>query len=123
MPIPRIDLKVGDTLFVKDIEQVITNIVHAYGPDGDSMRLDCMDPLMAQTITQLILRLKRKLRKTSIVVTHDVRLAERVADRIVMLCEGRVCFFGSPMEWAASGESEVANFRSLDAMPGGAGSV
>ena len=44
----RIDLKIGDTLFVKDIELVITNIVHAYGPDGDSMRLDCMDPLMAQ---------------------------------------------------------------------------
>jgi len=76
-----------------------------------------VDPLMAATITALILRLKEKFRKTSIVVTHDVRLAERVADRLVMLCDGRVCFFGTAEEWQASADPEVESFRTLDAMP------
>jgi phospholipid/cholesterol/gamma-HCH transport system ATP-binding protein len=77
-----------------------------------------VDPLMAQTITDLILRLKEKYHKTSIVVTHDVRLAERVADRLVMLCQGRVCFFGTQEEWRNSDDPEVEAFRSLDALPG-----
>jgi len=76
-----------------------------------------VDPLIAQTITALIERLKEKFRKTSIVVTHDVRLAERVADRLVMLEQGRVAFFGTPGEWQASSDPEVEAFRSLDAMP------
>lgn len=76
-----------------------------------------VDPIMAATVTALILRLKEKFKKTSIVVTHDVRLAERVADRIVMLSEGRVCFFGTPEEWKSSADEEVINFRTLDAMP------
>lgn len=77
-----------------------------------------VDPLMAQTITDLILRLKEKYHKTSIVVTHDVRLAERVADRMVMLCQGRVSFFGTQEEWRNSHDPEVEAFRSLDALPG-----
>lgn len=78
-----------------------------------------VDPLMAQTITGLILRLKEKYRKTSVVVTHDVRLAERVADRLVMLHQGRVAFFGTPPEWQASQDPEVEAFRALDALPKG----
>jgi phospholipid/cholesterol/gamma-HCH transport system ATP-binding protein len=77
-----------------------------------------VDPLMAQTITALILRLKEKFHKTSIVVTHDVRLAERIADRLVMLHQGRVAFFGAPEEWQASSDPEVEAFRLLDALPG-----
>jgi phospholipid/cholesterol/gamma-HCH transport system ATP-binding protein len=77
-----------------------------------------VDPLMAQTITGLIERLKEKYHKTSLVVTHDVRLAERVADRIVLLHQGRVAFFGTPEEWRTSREPEVEAFRALDTMPG-----
>jgi len=77
-----------------------------------------VDPLMAQTITELIRRLKEKFHKTSIVVTHDVRLAERVADRMVMLYGGRVAFFGTPAEWRASADPEVERFRALDTLPG-----
>lgn len=76
-----------------------------------------VDPLMARTITELILRLKERLHKTSVVITHDVRLAERVADRLVMLHEGRVAFFGPPAEWQASRVPEVESFRALDALP------
>jgi len=81
-----------------------------------------VDPLMAQTITRLILRLKERYHKTSVLVTHDVRLAERVADRLVMLEQGKVAFFGTPEEWAASAEPEVERFRALDALPGPAAS-
>ncbi|MDA2913354.1 ATP-binding cassette domain-containing protein [Acidobacteriia bacterium AH_259_A11_L15] len=77
-----------------------------------------VDPLMAQMITALILRLKERFHKTSVVVTHDVRLAERVADRLVMLHQGRVAFFGTPEEWQRSNQPEVESFRSLDALPG-----
>lgn len=79
-----------------------------------------VDPLMAATITGLILRLKEKFHKTAIVVTHDVRLAERVADRLVMLHQSRVAFFGTPAEWQASDNPEVESFRTLDMLPGAA---
>lgn len=76
-----------------------------------------VDPLMAQTITKLILRMKEKFQKTAVVVTHDVRLAEQVADRMVMLHQGRVAFFGTPTEWQASSQPEVERFRALDTLP------
>ena len=96
-------------------------IARALASDPDCILYDepttNVDPLMAQTITSLMTRLKDRFRITSVVVTHDVRLAERVADRLVMLHEGQVAFFGSPGEWAASKVDEVIQFRSLDAMP------
>lgn len=99
-------------------------IARALASDPDCILYDepttMVDPLMAQTITDLILRLKERFHKTSVVVTHDVRLAERVADRMVMLHRGRVAFFGTPAEWQRSEEPEVENFRSLDALPGAA---
>ncbi|HSC77496.1 MAG TPA: ATP-binding cassette domain-containing protein, partial [Candidatus Acidoferrales bacterium] len=99
-------------------------IARALASDPDCILYDepttNVDPLMAQTITGLILRLKEKLHITSVVVTHDVRLAERVADRLVMLHEGRVAFFGTPEEWQASEVDEVERFRALDTLPGAA---
>ncbi len=99
-------------------------IARALASDPDCILYDepttNVDPLMAQTITSLILRLKEKLHITSVVVTHDVRLAERVADRLVMLHEGRVAFFGTPEEWQASDVDEVERFRALDTLPGAA---
>ena len=97
-------------------------IARALASEPDCLLYDepttMVDPLMAQTITGLILRLKEKYKKTAIVVTHDVRLAERVADRLVMLHKSRVAFFGTPQEWKASPEPEVEQFRALDALPG-----
>src|SRR5579863_3931636 len=54
-----------------------------------------VDPLMAQLLGDLIKRLKLQLNLTSIVVTHDMRLAQKLADRIVFLHEGRAIFFGT----------------------------
>src|SRR5260370_23223449 len=52
------------------------------------------DPLMAQLLGDLIKRLKIQLNLTSIVVTHDMRLSKKLADRVVFLHEGRAIFFG-----------------------------
>src|SRR2546430_10800079 len=54
-----------------------------------------VDPLMAQLLGDLIKRLKIQLNLTSIVVTHDMRLAKKLADRVVFLHEGRAIFFGT----------------------------
>lgn len=49
-----------------------------------------LDPMRADTINELILKLQRGLGVTSVVVTHDMKSAYKVADRIVMLHEGRI---------------------------------
>jgi phospholipid/cholesterol/gamma-HCH transport system ATP-binding protein len=63
-----------------------------------------VDPLMAQLLGDLIKRLKFQLHLTSIVVTHDMRLAKKLADRVVFLHEGKAIFFGpySEMEQVPS---------------------
>jgi phospholipid/cholesterol/gamma-HCH transport system ATP-binding protein len=73
-----------------------------------------VDPLMAQSVGDLILKLKRETGLTSIVVTHDMRLARKLADRIVFLVEGRVAFFGPASELDAAPESVIQDFIQLD---------
>ena len=69
-----------------------------------------VDPLMSQHIVELIGRLKRQLRLTSVVVTHDTRLAKKVADRIVFLENGQVTFFGTVEELPACTDAQVQEF-------------
>ncbi len=73
-----------------------------------------VDPLMAQTVGDLILKLKRQRGLTSIVVTHDMRLARKLADRVVFLIEGRVAFFGPTREMKDSPEPVIQDFIELD---------
>ena len=73
-----------------------------------------VDPLMAQLLGDLISRLKVQLHLTSIVVTHDMRLARKLADRIIFLYEGRVVFYGPNDEMASSPEPIVREFLELD---------
>lgn len=73
-----------------------------------------VDPLMAQLLGDLIKRLKIQLHLTSVVVTHDMRLAKKLGDRIVFLHEARVIFFGTYPEMERSGESIVQEFLELD---------
>ncbi len=54
-----------------------------------------VDPLMAQLLGDLIKRLKIQLHLTSVVVTHDMRLAQKLADRVVFLHEAKALFFGT----------------------------
>ncbi len=73
-----------------------------------------VDPLMAQLLGDLIARLKLQLHLTSVVVTHDMRLAKKLADRIVFLHEARVIFFGPAKEMEKSNEPIVQEFLELD---------
>jgi phospholipid/cholesterol/gamma-HCH transport system ATP-binding protein len=73
-----------------------------------------VDPLMAQLLGDLIKRLKIQLHLTSVVVTHDMRLAKKLADRIVFLHEARAIFFGTYPEMEKSKEPIVQEFLELD---------
>lgn len=73
-----------------------------------------VDPLMAQLLGDLIKRLKFQLHLTSVVVTHDMRLAKKLADRIVFLHEAKVLFFGTYPEMEKSDEPIVREFLELD---------
>src|SRR5580765_2284235 len=73
-----------------------------------------VDPLMAQLLGDLIKRLKIQLQLTSVVVTHDMRLAKKLADRVVFLHEARVIFFGTSAEMEKSTEPIVKEFLELD---------
>src|ERR1700680_1039456 len=53
-----------------------------------------VDPIMSDHLAELMLRLKRQLKLTSVVVTHDLDLMYRVADRVVFLHQGKVIYFG-----------------------------
>jgi phospholipid/cholesterol/gamma-HCH transport system ATP-binding protein len=75
-----------------------------------------VDPLMAQLLGDLIKRLKIQLHLTSVVVTHDMRLAQKLAERIVFLHEARVLFFGTYAEMEKSEEPIVQEFLTLDAL-------
>jgi phospholipid/cholesterol/gamma-HCH transport system ATP-binding protein len=55
-----------------------------------------LDPVRADVINELIIKLQRELKVTSVVVTHDMASAFKVGDRIVMLHEGRIIFDGTP---------------------------
>lgn len=73
-----------------------------------------VDPLMAQTIGDLILKLKKQTGLTSVVVTHDMKLARKLADRVVFLVDGRVAYFGPMSELDESPESVIQDFIRLD---------
>ena len=57
-----------------------------------------LDPIMADVINELIRTLQRELAVTSVVVTHDIRSAYHVGDRIAMLYEGKIIHLGTPEE-------------------------
>jgi phospholipid/cholesterol/gamma-HCH transport system ATP-binding protein len=73
-----------------------------------------VDPLMAQLLGDLIKKLKFQLKLTSIVVTHDMRLAEKLADRVVFLHEGKAIFFGPYREMERSDHPVLKQFLQLD---------
>jgi phospholipid/cholesterol/gamma-HCH transport system ATP-binding protein len=73
-----------------------------------------VDPLMAAHVSDLIVKLKQTLHKTSIVVTHDTHLGRKLADRVIFLHEGRVSFFGSWSALEASDDPFLRNFLLQD---------
>ena len=82
-----------------------------------------VDPLMAQLLGDLIKRLKFQLHLTSVVVTHDMRLAKKLADRIVFLHEAKVLFFGTYEEMEKCTQPIVQEFLKLDELDLGEGAA
>lgn len=75
-----------------------------------------VDPLMARLLGNLIQKLKHQLRLTSIVVTHDMRFAERLADRVLFLHQAKAWFFGTLAEFRVCQDPVVRQFLELDAL-------
>jgi phospholipid/cholesterol/gamma-HCH transport system ATP-binding protein len=93
-------------------------IARALAEEPDAILYDepttMVDPLMALHISDLIVKLKEKLHKTAIVVTHDTHLAKKLADRVIFLQEGTVAFFGTWAELEASTDPFLRNFLVQD---------
>jgi len=69
-----------------------------------------LDPVVADSIDKLILRVCNRLRVTSIVVTHDMRSMQTVGRRVAMLHEGRIYATGTPQEMMSSSDPVVSRF-------------
>ena len=69
-----------------------------------------LDPITGDEIGQLIHRLQEVMKATSIVVSHDLRLTQLVADRLVLLHEGQWAFQGTYEEFLHSSHPEVLRF-------------
>jgi len=89
-----------------------------------------LDPQSAERITDLVLRLRDTMGKTSIMVTHDIADAFKVGDRITVLDRGVVVFEGTPEELNVAKDPFIAEFlapyrkavaaaRRRDGVPGG----
>lgn len=79
-----------------------------------------VDPIIARRLGDLIQRLKHQLGFTSIVVTHDMRFARRLADLVLFLHEGKAQYFGPLDGFLSSREPFIQQFLTLDAyaLPG-----
>ncbi len=69
-----------------------------------------LDPVRSDGISDLILKLRRELGVSGVVVTHDLACARKVGDRIVMLGDGRVIFAGTMKELETASDERVRNF-------------
>ena len=70
-----------------------------------------LDPIISNVINDLIRSLQQKLNVTSVVITHDLESAYRVADRIAFVYNGEIIEKGTPREFQNSGNPFVVQFR------------
>jgi phospholipid/cholesterol/gamma-HCH transport system ATP-binding protein len=73
-----------------------------------------VDPIMSDHLGNLMLRLKKQLGLTSIVVTHELDLMRKVADQVVFLHQGRVIYFGPVGELEQSDNPHIREFLDMD---------
>ncbi len=69
-----------------------------------------LDPLARNAVFKMIVQYKQEFGFTTIIVTHDVPEALAASDRVALLEEGRICFEGSPTQFASSTDSVVRGF-------------
>jgi len=73
-----------------------------------------VDPIMGNTLADLMLKLKRELRLTAVVVTHDLDLMRKVADSVVVLYQGQVIYFGPVADLEQSTHPHIRAFLAMD---------
>ncbi len=81
-----------------------------------------VDPIMSNILSELMLKLKRELRLTAVVVTHDLDLMRKVADSVVVLYQGRAIYFGPVKDLEKSEHPHIRAFLAMDRVelvPGG----
>jgi phospholipid/cholesterol/gamma-HCH transport system ATP-binding protein len=81
-----------------------------------------VDPIMSNTLSELMLKLKRELRLTAVVVTHDLDLMRKVADSVVVLYQGHAIYFGPVAGLEKSDHPHIKAFLAMDRVelvPGG----
>ena len=76
-----------------------------------------VDPLMSGHVGDLMRKLKAQLHLTSVVVTHDMALARKVADRVVFLHKARAAYFGPMASIREDAQPFIREFMDLDEMP------
>ncbi|HEA64573.1 MAG TPA: ATP-binding cassette domain-containing protein, partial [Candidatus Aminicenantes bacterium] len=69
-----------------------------------------IDPIRADAINDLVIRMKKELKVATLIITHDMVSAYKVADRIGMLYEGQIIEMGSPEEIKNSNNQVVQQF-------------
>lgn len=73
-----------------------------------------VDPIMSDDLGNLMLRLKRQLGLTSVVVTHDLDLMRKVADSVMFLYKGEAIYFGPTEGFYSSDDPHVHQFLAMD---------
>lgn len=73
-----------------------------------------VDPIMSDHLANLMLRLKRQLRLTSVIVTHDLDLMRKVADSVVILHQGQAIYFGPVAGLEMSRHPHIKEFLAMD---------
>ena len=73
-----------------------------------------VDPIMSDHLMELMLRLKHELKLTGLVVTHDLDLMRRVADKVVVLHQGQAIYFGPVAELEQSPHPHIQEFLAMD---------
>lgn len=69
-----------------------------------------LDPIMADVINNLISEMNKSLKATSVTITHDMKSAYKIADKIAMLYEGKILEIGTPDEIRNSANPVVQQF-------------
>lgn len=69
-----------------------------------------LDPVISDVVAELIVEMDEKLHTTTVTITHDMKVAFKIADRVAMLFEGHIIEDGSPKEFQASTNPYVRQF-------------
>ena len=73
-----------------------------------------LDPYTRITVDELIEKIKSEFRLTSVVISHDIPSALRLADQIIFLDQGKVAFRGLPREFVKSDHAAIRKFLDAD---------